>query len=230
MSNGTRYTIPAFIREAKDILAGDLPLEGKKAAIGDRLSLLSRRDDLTRLAIPVGPADASTGNFLLWREPPYISLFLAQFDPGYLSPVHEHGDFWVVSCGYRGRSRWDIYERLDDGSRPGYAEVKLVDQVPLPPGVPVWMPPPPRAIHAHNNEFDGDTLEILFSAIRPIEPPERVIYDVEGRTCFPSPWRPGAILIGDTYPPRPPSPGGPRRCTVDTCIRPSGTSSSSAAR
>src|SRR5262249_40980034 len=127
-------TVRDFIQEAKKVVAQDIPLEKKQEAIGQGLSELSRRDDLVRLGYPVGPTDASTLSYVLCREPPYVGLILGSFDPGYGSPVHEHGDFWVVGCGYRGLDRWDMYERLDDGSRPGYSEVKLVNQVRLSPG------------------------------------------------------------------------------------------------
>lgn len=199
----SKYAIPRFISDAKSILASDAGLEQKQAAIGERLSELSKRDDLTRFGFPLGPSDASTQNYLLWREPPYTALVLGQFDPGYLSPVHEHGDFWVVGCGYRGQDRWDMYERIDDGSRPGHAEVKMVDQWHIPPGKSVVMPKPPRAIHSHNNEAEGDTLELIFSAINPLSPEQRIVYDVEGKTCWQSGFNLAGILVGDNYPPRP---------------------------
>ena len=199
----SKYAIPQFIADAKSILASDNGLEQKQAAIGERLSELSKRDDLTRLGFPLGPSDASTQNFLLWREPPHTALVLGQFDPGYLSPVHEHGDFWVVGCCYRGQDRWDMYERIDNGSRPGHAEVKLVDQWHIPPGKAVWMPRPPRAIHSHNNESQGDTLELIFSAIKPLPPEKRLVYDVDGQACWPSGFNLAGILVGDYYPPRP---------------------------
>ena len=150
----------------------------------------------------MGPTDGCTGVYLLWREPPGIGLILAQFDPGYMSPVHEHGDFWVVATGYRGRDRWDMYERIDDGSRPGYADVRLIDQLPVPPGTSVWMPEPPRAIHSHNNESAGDTLELLFTAAKPMDPAKRLIYDVDEKTCWPT-WFKATKMVGDVYPPPP---------------------------
>ena len=198
----THYAIPQFIKDAKAILDSGDSLEQKKAAIGERLSALSRRDDLTRFCFPLGPSDASTQTYLLWREPPYIALVLAQFDPGYLSPVHEHGDFWVIGCGYRGQDRWDIYERLDDRTRQGHADLKLVDQWHIPPGTTVSMPRPPRAIHSHNNEAPGHTLELIFSAAKPLSTQQRLVYDVDAGSCWPSGFNLGGMLVGDRYPPR----------------------------
>lgn len=200
----SKYSIPRFIADAKAILASKSPLDQQQVAIGERLSELSRRDDLTRLGFPVGPSDASTQNYILWREPPYIALVLGQFDPGYLSPVHEHGEFWVVGCGYRGEDRWDMYERLDDGSKPGYADVKMVDQWHIPPGKFMVMPRPPRAIHSHNNVAPkGDTtMELIFSAIKPLPPATRLVYDIDEKTCWQSGFNLAGILVGDHYPPK----------------------------
>lgn len=200
MSN-TSYTIPAFVTDAKAILEGSGALQDKKALIGERLADLSKRDDLTRTALPMGPSDASTANFLLWREPPYTALVLGQFDPGYLSPVHEHGAHWVIACGYRGEDRWDMYERRDAGEREGHADVQLVDQWSITPGTVVHMPAPPRAIHSHNNVTAGLTQELIFSMVPPLQPEDRAIYDVEDGRCWPSAFNLGGLLVGDHYPP-----------------------------
>lgn len=200
MSQTTRYSISNFITDAKAVLAKDTPLEDKKIEIASHLTVLSKRDDLSRFAMNIGAADTSPFNYLLWREPPYITLLLSQWDDGYRSPIHEHGDFWVIGCGYRGRDRWDIYERLDDGARPGYAHVEKVDQVVVTPGVPVWMPAPPRAIHSHNNEATGWTQELIFAATKPPPSSARLVYDVDERTYFPSLWRPDGMFEGEAYP------------------------------
>lgn len=202
MSGTANYSVSGFMRDADAILATDAPLEDKKADIADRMSVLSRRDDLTRFALPIGHADGSTQNYLLAFEPPYTLLGLSQFDPHYYSPVHEHGDFWVIGCGWRGCDRWDMYERLDDGSLEGYADLKLVDQVLLPPGGTVWMPPPPRAIHSHNNETGGFNYELIFTSAKPMEPADRLFYDVEEKTCWPTLYAPSKIFPEHRWPPR----------------------------
>jgi hypothetical protein len=205
---GTKYGIPQFITDAKAILKNKEPLEKQKAAIGERLTELSKRDDLMRFGLPFGPSDASTGGYLLWREPPATVLCLGEWLPGYMSPVHEHKDFWVVGCGYKGRDRWDMYERLDDGSKPGFAEVKLINQLDITPGKSVWMPAPPRAVHSHNSMSSDVTLEIIFSANKPPAPTERVVYDVENKTCWPSGWSFTPVYSGDYYPARPTAKSG----------------------
>jgi hypothetical protein len=202
MYGESKYSISRFVLDAKKVLASDAALERKKGGIAERLQELSKRQDLLRFGLPIGPADGCTQNFLLWREPPHTMLALAQFDHGYESPVHEHGNFWVVCCGYRGEDRWDMYERFDDGAVAGHADVRMIGQIAVPPGKAVWMPEPPRAIHSHNNVFSGATYELVFAAAKPLPAADRLIYDVDARRCWPSPFNPASVAIGDTYPPR----------------------------
>lgn len=197
----TTYTVPDFMRDARRILASGDDLEEQKVALGQHMVELAKRDDLTRFAVPNGPSDVSTGSFVLWREPPFTALVLGEFAPGYLSPVHEHGDFWVVACGYRGEDRWDMYERTDAGDQPGHAEVKLVDQWTVTPGTFVSMPPPPRAIHSHNNASSSEPLlELIFSAAEPLSGANRTLYDVGGCRCWGSAFNVNSIMGGDRYP------------------------------
>lgn len=184
----TRYSIPDFITDAKKVLASREALAVRKAAIGEHLRELAKRDDLLRFGRPIGHADASNFNWILHREAPDMMLIMSAWLPGFRSPVHEHGDFYVVAVGYQGHDQWDIYERLDDRRTPGHAELKLIDQWDVKPGQVVCMLPPPRSIHAHNNVAPGQvTYELLFTATPPLPPEERLLFDVERNVCWPSP-------------------------------------------
>lgn len=194
------YSIEQFMTDAKGLLQGDAPIDEVKAHLGERLSALAARDDLTCYGAQLGPTDASNGTYLLWREPPHFTLVMIRLDEFFRSPVHDHGDHWVVASCYRGIDGWDIYERTDGRTGPGSCNVELVDQVVLSPGDHVAMPPPPRAIHSHNNLNHGDTLELIFSAARPIPAAERMIYDVPASTCRPSWFEVGDQLQGDHFP------------------------------
>ncbi|MCO5066695.1 MAG: hypothetical protein M9924_20120 [Rhizobiaceae bacterium] len=192
-------TVREFAKEAKDIMLQSAPLPEKQAAVADILSELSRRDDLLSLAVPVGHSDATTSTFMLLRNGT-MGVMIAGFAPHYQSPVHEHGNFWVIACGYRGVDRWKMYERLDGGTKPGYSEVRFVEERVVAPHTTSIMPPPPRAIHQHNNITAGETLELLFSYNEPLGPDDRLIYDVEGNACWPSGFKLAGIYGQQNYP------------------------------
>ena len=66
----TTYSIPDFIADAKKLLASPDTLAMKKAAIGELLRELAKREDLLRFGRPIGHADASNFNWILHREAP----------------------------------------------------------------------------------------------------------------------------------------------------------------
>jgi hypothetical protein len=82
------YTVLAFIEDARAIMDAGGKLEDQQAVLGERLSELSARHGFTRVGLPLGPSDASTENFLLWREPPSSPLCWGS-STRYKSPVHE---------------------------------------------------------------------------------------------------------------------------------------------
>lgn len=196
-----RYTIRQFASDARDLLGLGLPLGRLQQRLGEQLVELSQRDDLTSHGAIIGPTDASFNSYLLWRESPHLALVLAQWEPFSRSAIHEHGPHWVVSAGYRGRDRWDVYERTDDGGTPGRADIRLIDQVVVEPGTWAALPPPPRAIHSHNNEVDSFTAELIFSATAPLPRESRLLYDPDYGTCRSSWFGAAQHLAGDAYPP-----------------------------
>jgi predicted metal-dependent enzyme (double-stranded beta helix superfamily) len=66
--------------------------------------------------------------------------------PGRTGSVHDHADAWVLYGVLDGTESLERYERIDDGSRPGHAELRLVSVTTGTQGKVDLVPP--RAIHA----------------------------------------------------------------------------------
>jgi hypothetical protein len=66
--------------------------------------------------------------------------------PGRTGSVHDHADAWVLYGVLDGTESLERFERVDDGSRPGYAEVKLASVTTGSQGKVDLVEP--RAIHA----------------------------------------------------------------------------------
>ena len=66
--------------------------------------------------------------------------------PGRTGSVHDHADAWVLYGMLDGTESLERYDRLDDGSKPGYAEVKLASVTTGTQGKVDLVPP--RNIHA----------------------------------------------------------------------------------
>jgi predicted metal-dependent enzyme (double-stranded beta helix superfamily) len=85
------------------------------------------------------------------------SLFIVAVSwlPGRGAPVHDHGT-WAVVVGVDGPERNVFWERVDDGTRPGHAELRKSGDKIMAEGDVVAMST--GAIHSVLNETDKTTL------------------------------------------------------------------------
>jgi len=72
------------------------------------------------------PSTEGRKNLLLYVDPDHHFVINAVVRmPGRTGSVHDHADAWVLYAVLDGSESLERFERVDDGSRPGYAEVKL---------------------------------------------------------------------------------------------------------
>src|SRR5262245_9563916 len=75
-----------------------------------------------------------------------LSLMAMVVPPGVATPVHDHRAWGLVGV-YQGRQREKVYRRLDDGSRPDFADLQQVAENLLAPGDITTLLPPEGDIH-----------------------------------------------------------------------------------
>lgn len=75
--------------------------------------------------------------------------------PGRGVPPHDH-DTWAVVVGVEGSERNIFWQRLDDATRPGYAELQRLDEQCIAPGQVLAMPS--GSIHSVINETSHTSL------------------------------------------------------------------------
>jgi len=83
----------------------------------------------------------------LYRDPDKlfsVRLFVWEANTPY--PIHDHGA-WGVVGGLGGEVQETKYERLDDGSQEGYAELRVKSEAVLHPGETTWVLPINEGIH-----------------------------------------------------------------------------------
>ena len=74
------------------------------------------------------------GDLELYRAPDDgLLIVLGAWQPGHGVPPHDHGT-WAVVVGLAGNERNSLWRRLDDGSRPGYAEIEKLETKVVSPG------------------------------------------------------------------------------------------------
>jgi predicted metal-dependent enzyme (double-stranded beta helix superfamily) len=93
------------------------------------------------------PSTEGRKNLLLYVDPAYEFVVNAVVRvPGRTGSVHDHANAWVLYGVLDGTESLERYERIDDGMRPGHAEVRLASVTTGTPGKVDLVPP--HAIHA----------------------------------------------------------------------------------
>lgn len=93
------------------------------------------------------PSTEGRKNLLFYVDPDFHFVINGVVRvPGRTGSVHDHADAWVLYGVLDGTESLERFDRVDDGSRPGYAEVKLSSVTTGSQGKVDLVPP--RAIHA----------------------------------------------------------------------------------
>jgi predicted metal-dependent enzyme (double-stranded beta helix superfamily) len=72
------------------------------------------------------PSTEGRKNLLLYVDPDYAFVINGVVRvPGRTGSVHDHADAWVLYGVLDGTESLERFERVDDGSKPGHAEIKL---------------------------------------------------------------------------------------------------------
>jgi len=97
---------------------------------------------------------------LLHRDPGnrFIVLSLV-WNPGQMTPIHDHSCWGIM--GILHNSLEEVcYDRLDDGSRPGFAEIEQTRGADVGRGSVSYLLPPYEEIHRIGNTSDEQTISI----------------------------------------------------------------------
>src|SRR5947209_19178881 len=125
MSNARLPVLETFIKELRAIWAGE---SENQRRMERAKPLLERfvRDDGLKAHSAAWPSTEGHKNLLLYVDPDHHFVINAVVRvPGRTGSVHDHADAWVLYGVLDGSESLERYERIDDGSRPGYAEVRL---------------------------------------------------------------------------------------------------------
>jgi predicted metal-dependent enzyme (double-stranded beta helix superfamily)/predicted enzyme related to lactoylglutathione lyase len=111
-----------------------------------------------------------------------LSLMAMVVPPGVATPVHDHRAWGVVGV-YQGRQRERVYRRMDDGSRPDFADLTEVAENILTPGDITTLLPPEGDIHMIETISQEASISIHLLG-NDIGCEHRHRYDVEHKAIF----------------------------------------------
>ena len=118
------------------------------------------------------------GVHVLHEEPDHtLAVFAVSWLPGRGTEPHDHGT-WAVVAGVEGIERNVRYKRLDDGSRPDYAELEVKIDFKASEGDLVCMKT--GGIHMVRNETDAVTLS-LHTYGKHVNHTDRSQFDLESK-------------------------------------------------
>jgi len=175
MTMDTSYTLDQFFADTRaTVKAKGIP--AGLAQIREHLEKLLHNPDLLKkhLGDPVPYTERTT----IGHDPETdVHVLVHGREKGGKSSVHDHGPCWVVYGNYQNATRMRRWRRLDDGSKPGYAEVELQKEFLNEPGQ--------AAVFAvrdiHSIEYGDDTFFIRVTG-GDVESKETLRFNVEEKT------------------------------------------------
>jgi predicted metal-dependent enzyme (double-stranded beta helix superfamily) len=180
----TGYSIKGLVTDLKELRLRVPDEIGMVRAVPDLARRLARmqhnwlRDSM---CVP-SPKPGSAGTFMLHEEVDHsLAIFVVTWLPGEETPPHDHGT-WAVVAGLRGRETNHWWKRLDDASRPGYAELERAGRARVEEGEVIAMGA--RRIHSVQNDSRGVSVSLHIYGMN-VDYTERCKFDPAARTSSP---------------------------------------------
>jgi predicted metal-dependent enzyme (double-stranded beta helix superfamily) len=146
MPNPRLPVFDKFIADLRAVWAGEVDDERRMATAKPLLEKLVM-DPTLKADSASWPSTEGRKNLLFYVDPDYRFVINAVVRvPGRRGSIHDHADAWVLYGVLDGTESLERFDRVDDGSRPGYAEVRLSSVTTGSQGKVDLVPP--RAIHA----------------------------------------------------------------------------------
>ncbi|OGL01187.1 MAG: hypothetical protein A3E31_07680 [Candidatus Rokubacteria bacterium RIFCSPHIGHO2_12_FULL_73_22] len=154
----TGCTLGDFVAELRKIAATTPDPTAVISRVRPLALRLAREGDWLRPEHYRCDAAQGFGVHLLHEEPDHtLAVFAVAWLPGRGAPPHDHGT-WAVVAGVDGPETNVFWERLDDRSRAGYAELRKRGETVFGPGDVVSFLP--DAIHSVENRTDRVTVSL----------------------------------------------------------------------
>lgn len=178
------YDLAAFtaeLRHLRDTVPETQKLMAAVAEAGKRF--VAGRAWLTDQHRKVHPKQGIGVHLLHEEDDHSLPVFVVSWAPGRGAPPHNHGDGnWGVIVGVEGAETNTWWRRLDDGSKPGFAEIEPVTTKAIEPDQAMTFMP--NVLHSVDNEADQVTVSLHIYA-RHLNHIEREQFDPQARTVAP---------------------------------------------
>ena len=137
----TQNALDRFVIKARELFGKEPDLEKRWNALAPALAELLADPTVIEASQSwpdCVPADGRAENLLFYEDPDYgfavNGLTKGAARQGVPSRIHDHAHIYTLYGVLDGHERIERYERLDDGSKPDYAEIRLVSNNMVTPG------------------------------------------------------------------------------------------------
>jgi predicted metal-dependent enzyme (double-stranded beta helix superfamily) len=178
--------VASAIADVKGIIANRPVVRPTAARVLEVLKGLAAQPELWPAAdFPAPGEDTRQARYLVTEDPDStFALYLNTMLPGRKIPPHNHTT-WACIAGIEGEEHNTVYERVDDRSREGHAELRKQEMVVVAAGSGIAMLPD----DIHSVDIVGDRpirhLHLYGRALETLT--DRVTYDLEAKTVKPMP-------------------------------------------
>ena len=176
------YTLQQFVSDLRRITSGSPQI----GAILQQAKPLARRfaasPELRSRCTLQCDEQQGFGFQLLHEEPDHaLAVAVLSWLPGRGTPPHDHGT-WGVVVGVAGDEVNVFWQRVDDATRPGHAELRKLSEKTFSPGDAIGITP--EVIHSVRNDSERVSVSLHVYG-RNINFTGRSQFDVERRTVTP---------------------------------------------
>jgi len=159
LMDANRYSIPELVADVKRVCA---QFDDEREIISKVRPLALRaaksKDSWVEDRMYGANATQGFGVHLLHEEPDHsVAVLALAWLPNRGAPPHDHGT-WAVVAGVQGPEKNEFFERVDDRSRTGHAELKKIGEKVCGEGDVVALPK--GLIHSVWNESDSVSLSL----------------------------------------------------------------------
>jgi predicted metal-dependent enzyme (double-stranded beta helix superfamily) len=125
MPNEQLPVLSSFVESLRTIWSSNSDIKTRMEKAKPMLEKLVR-DDALKAMSAIWPSTEGGKNLLLYVDPDHgFAINAVVRVPGRKGRPHDHGEAWVLYGVLDGAESLERYDRIDDGSKPGFAQIKM---------------------------------------------------------------------------------------------------------
>lgn len=180
-ANERQAEVSRFIDIAKQHASGEVTRENLDVVLGALIDIASHSEMWSENEYASPEGDELQARYLIHEEPDNTyALYLNVMRPGKKIVPHNHTT-WACIAAVEGTESNYLYERTDDGNKPGYATLEKTGEKQVGPGQGIALLA--DDIHAVRIQDENGIRHLHMYGLALEKLHERIAYDTENNSC-----------------------------------------------